>query len=646
VRPVGSTAGPGAWSQPLTGTPAEPGSTNGTGAALPLGIPVAAQLTAGDTDFFRFSLVEETTLLVFSRGATDTNGRLLDEAGNVLASSSDSGLLGEESSFLMKGRFAPGNYDLEVTGPPSEAGPYLIEALVDRRTGRPVRPHGEVSQAAAHDNLGDDAYVLELARERDLVISATAPFPMTGALLRADGHAIVDGDSYLPGVPFFIRTSLRAGVHEIRARYDLFQEGLYRLQVEEAAEPGDGLEGAVSLALNRAGVGTFDSPTDEDYFKFTLLEAAELVARAVSREVDIHAVLLDSSGSVIHPDGAWDQHPGPHVYTLRAHLEAGTYYLKLTTSDAASNGQYAVTIFRDRASERIAQECSAFSSPFDDKLAGCQWHLRNVGQFGGHEAEDLRVEDVWNDGNLGQGIIVSVVDDGLDEAHVDLRDNVDRSLGHDYTGNDDLMPGGHGTPVAGVIAARDNEFGGRGVAPRATIYGLNFLQYASVETLVDAMTRHMGVTAVSNNSWGPPDGPGLTPGLSFLEVALRSGVTSGDGGRGINYVFAAGNGHLVGDNANLDGIANQFWMMAACSVNYQGVRSPYSEMGANLWVCAPSNDFPDPGPGIFTTYPYGRYTKDFGGTSSAAPAVAGVVARVRAGNPALTWRAGPLILAA
>ena len=69
---------------------------------------------------------------------------------------------------------------------------------------------------------------------------------------------------------------------------------------------------------------------------------------------------------------------------------------------------------------------------------------------------------------MGAGITVAVIDNGLHEAHPDLTDNVDTARGHDYSegGHGLLNPlDSHGTSVAGVIAARDNTLGGRGVAP-------------------------------------------------------------------------------------------------------------------------------------------------------------------------------------
>ena len=111
------------------------------------------------------------------------------------------------------------------------------------------------------------------------------------------------------------------------------------------------------------------------------------------------------------------------------------------------------------------------------------------------------------------------------------------------------------------------------------------------------MTRHVGATAVSNNSWGSPDGPGLSGASRSWEMAIDRGVETGWGGKGVVYVWAGGNGGRLapsggenGDNSNLDGHANYYGVTAVCAVDGRGQRADYSERGANLWVCAPSDD--------------------------------------------------------
>ena len=259
----------------------------------------------------------------------------------------------------------------------------------------------------------------------------------------------------------------------------------------------------------------------------------------------------------------------------------------------------------------------------------------------------------------------------MDYSHEDLTGNIDSSLNHDYGG----MGGAyrpfdhHGTAVAGIIAARDNGAGVRGVAPRATIYGHNILsdgkRFLTDLNRADAMARNRVVTAVSNNSWGPPDGPGLDDVSMSWEMAVDSGTRQGYDGKGVFYAWAGGNGGQdhpvnpdgapvggsindvgqIGDDSNLDELANYYAVTAVCAVNDGDTRSVYSEKGANLWVCAPSSDYNEHR-GIVTTENSDRYRDDFGGTSAATPIVSGVAAVLRQSNPDLTWRDLKLILAA
>ena len=237
----------------------------------------------------------------------------------------------------------------------------------------------------------------------------------------------------------------------------------------------------------------------------------------------------------------------------------------------------------------------------------------------------------------------------MDFEHEDLADNVDTASNYSFVDGEtvrDQYPW-HGTSVSGIIAARDNTVGVRGVAPRATIYSYNLLSGEETDmNEAQAMSQNAADTAIMNNSWGPGDSgvPSTSP--EIWKTAIESAITTGYDGKGVFYVWAAGNGGSD-DNSNLDEYANFYGVTAACAVNYDGERSGYSEQGANLWVCGPSNDsFFSFQPGITTTAVEDRYTTYFGGTSAAAPMISGVAALIRDANDALTWRDIKLILAA
>lgn len=102
--------------------------------------------------------------------------------------------------------------------------------------------------------------------------------------------------------------------------------------------------------------------------------------------------------------------------------------------------------------------------PPDDPLVPEQWHLPHVGAF-----------DAWTLGD-GAGVVVAVIDTGVNAAHPDLAGRVLPGVDLIEPGTPPDDPNGHGTLVAGVIAAAiGNGIGGAGIAPRATILPVRVL---------------------------------------------------------------------------------------------------------------------------------------------------------------------------
>ncbi len=300
-----------------------------------------------------------------------------------------------------------------------------------------------------------------------------------------------------------------------------------------------------------------------------------------------------------------------------------------------------------------------------------QWHLSNTAQFKGLiRGEDINAEAAWQQGARGKGVRVVMVDDGLDAQHADLVANVSLSASWNYqfdiadvaTPNDSQN---HGTLVAGLLASvESNGVGGRGVAPAATlaVYDLLWSVGVSDADIYDAMVRNQQSVGVSSNSWGLiADGTGEvnSPVSTLWQQGVEEGATTGRDGKGVVYVWSAGNGGVGGvDNANFDFQANNPYVMAVAALNGKGQKATYSEEGANLWLSAPGGDV---GAGLTTTDLRGSlglnkgndandvgdadYTRFFAGTSAAAPLVAGVAALVLSINPQLSWRDVRLILA-
>lgn len=300
-----------------------------------------------------------------------------------------------------------------------------------------------------------------------------------------------------------------------------------------------------------------------------------------------------------------------------------------------------------------------------------QWHLNNTSQLPGFvNSEDINAEAAWLQGYKGKGITVALVDDGLDAVHEDLVDNVSESSSWNYQFgvagiSTPSNAQSHGTLVAGLIAAAENNaLGGRGVAPQATlaVHDLLWTSGVSDADVYDAMVRNSQAVHVSNNSWGllgDDSGEVSSPVSTLWQQGVEEGATLGRGGKGVVYVWSAGNGGANNiDNANYSFQANNPYVMAVCAVDGAGKKTSYSEQGANLWLCAPSGD---KNYGVITTDLSGsmgenkgndsselantNYTKFFSGTSASTPIVSGVAALVLSVNPDLSWRDVRLILA-
>ncbi len=114
----------------------------------------------------------------------------------------------------------------------------------------------------------------------------------------------------------------------------------------------------------------------------------------------------------------------------------------------------------------------------DDPLFGQQWALRNTGQSGGTPGADIGAADAWTVTTGGPDVLVAVVDTGVDYEHPDLAPNMWSKLGWNFAerNSDPMDNHGHGTHVAGTVAAAGNDsYGVAGVAWEAQIMALKAL---------------------------------------------------------------------------------------------------------------------------------------------------------------------------
>ena len=296
----------------------------------------------------------------------------------------------------------------------------------------------------------------------------------------------------------------------------------------------------------------------------------------------------------------------------------------------------------------VSQTLQTRDNPNDPEFAS-QWHLENTGQTGGLSGEDINATDIW-DNYRGQEVVISVVDDGLDHSHVDISPHYNSTFSYDWCNNDpDPTPNSwdeHGTAVAGVAAAvGNNSLYVSGAAWEATIAGSTLIACGTSDSVeADALSFYQNDIDIYTNSWGPSDNGQVleAPGPLTL-AAFESDAYFGRQGLGNTITWAAGNGLTGNDNANYDGYANSRFTIAVTAIDHNGEQSWYAEPGANILVAAHSEG---DGEGITTTditgsggyNGSGNVTHNFGGTSSATPLAAGVIALMYDANENLSWR--------
>jgi subtilisin len=249
---------------------------------------------------------------------------------------------------------------------------------------------------------------------------------------------------------------------------------------------------------------------------------------------------------------------------------------------------------------------------------GAVWTQADTLVYG---VDNINAEVVWGGaenttnvipGQGGAGIKVAVVDTGIDCGHPDLAPNCIYGVSY-VKGAKAFDDHGHGTHVAGIIAARDNGSGVIGVAPEATLYAVKVLDAngsgswsAVASGIVWATRNNMDVISMSLG------------GTSFSQ-AVADAVQAASAA-GVLVVSAAGNSGCC-DTVLYPAKLPESMAIAAVDANDQ--RASFSSTGPEVDVAAP-------GVAILSTVPTGSCKlcdpsgyRTLSGTSMATPHVSG-----------------------
>ena len=455
--------------------------------------------------------------------------------------------------------------------------------------------------------------------------------------LEADAELrLLDGNKDL------IKWSLQAGAKDEFIRADL-EPGTYFIRVDafDGQQSGDYDLRIVPVDLRPdAGGNDLDNPTDLgeldedndiriagwvgngdkfDYYQFYVDQFVNM--RAILSQLtgngdlhlyDVNRNLLGSSSN-----------PGKTTERLTNDISPGIYIFGVEMIGGSIDYQLTV---------------SADPAEFDERLPNVDYY--------GTVSRDRNVNSVyapeaWTAGHTGDDVVVAIIDSGVDYNHRDLKnqmwknsqeiagdgiDNdengyVDDVHGWDFTADDNkpLDENGHGTHVAGIVAAAQNSYGATGIAHDAKIMPVRVLDDAGDG---DFSQLARGIYyAVDNGA----DIVNLSIGGEY-NYSVRAAIAYANA-NGVLVVTATGNGGLEQPLYPARHSAAMSNVISVGAHNTNDARAWFSnyvgESGA-IQVDAP-------GVNVYSTLPnngYGRYS----GTSSSAPFVSGLAAMVLSVN--------------
>lgn len=251
--------------------------------------------------------------------------------------------------------------------------------------------------------------------------------------------------------------------------------------------------------------------------------------------------------------------------------------------------------------------------------------------------------------NEGSGVAVAVIDTGIQLSHPDLFANIIANktcVRRTSSGNDD---NGHGTHVAGTIAAQDNTVGVVGVASQAkliavkvldrngngtwssVICGLDWVANNASTYNIKVVNMSLGGNGLSDNNCGLTNSDALhqaicrvrDAGVTIVAAAGNSAINAA------NFVPAAYDDSVITVSAlaDSDGVAGGTGV--ATSYGADDTFASFSNYGSVVDIAAP-------GVSIYSTWKGSKYST-LSGTSMATPHVAAATALYLKTNPSSTW---------